>query len=95
MTFIEVVRPNGTCYSTSDKVGSKAEEKYCTVMTERWGKLFFTSEDYYHRWCVEGRKQNEINGCFTNAKYYFDNSLGDGDGDIMIEEAYQVEDVAT
>ena len=92
MTFIEVIRPNGTCYNTTDKIGSREEKKYFTVMTERWGKIFFTSEEYYDRWCVEGRRQNEINGCFTNAKYYFDSS--NDDEDIMIVEAYHVENVS-
>ena len=91
MSYIEVVRPNGTCYSTTDKIGSVAEESYFTVMTERWGKLFFSTEEHYQRWCLEGRRQNEINGCFTSAKYYFDNSI-EGNDELMIVEAYQVED---
>ena len=91
MSLIEVIRPNGTSYITADKLGSKAEEKYFSVMTERWGKLFFTSREYYERWCNEGRKQNEVNGCFTNTKYYFDHTFEDDD--MMIIEAYDVEDI--
>lgn len=91
MSYIEVVRPNGTCYGTTDKIGSLAEKDYFTVMTERWGKLFFSTEEHYQRWCLEGRKQNEINGCFTSAKYYFDNAF-EGNDELMIVEAYQVGD---
>ena len=93
MSFIEVVRSNGTNYITSDKVGSKEEYKYFRVMTERWGKLFFNCEEDYTKWCEGSRKQNEINGCFTSAKYYYDNAFDDCD-DVMIIEAYSVDDVA-
>lgn len=93
MPFIEVVRPNGTCYQTTEKVGSLAEKNYFTVITERWGKLFFTSQDYYNRWVKEGRRQNSINGCITSAKYYFDSSF-EGNDDLMIVEAYHVGDDA-
>ena len=89
MPLIEVVRPNGTSYITADTVGSDAERKYFSVMTELWGKLFFTSKEYYERWCSEGRKQNEVNGCFTNTKYYFDDSFENDD--MMIIEAYNVD----
>ena len=91
MPSIEIVRSNGTCYTTTERVGSLAEKHYFTVMTERWGKLFFTSEEYYRRWCREGRRQNERSGCFMNAKYYFDNSLAENE-ELMIVEAYQVEE---
>ena len=91
MAFIEVVRPNGTCYVTKDKIGSAAEKNYFRVTTERWGKIFFISEENYRRWCVTGRKQNEISGWFTSATYYFDNSL-EGNDDLMIVEAYQADD---
>lgn len=90
MSFIEVVRSNGTTHLTSDKVGSKEEFKYFRVMTERWGKLYFHSEEDYKKWCAESRRQNEINGHFTSAKYYFDNTIEDND-DVMIIEAYTVE----
>lgn len=93
MSLIEIVRPNGTCYTTTEKMGSLAENNYFTVMTERWGKLFFTSEEYYRRWCREGRRQNERNGCFMNAKYYFENSFAEND-ELLIVEAYQVDEKA-
>ena len=89
MAFIEIVRGNGTSYTTTEKIGSTAEKNYFTVMTERWGKLFFTSEKHYRCWDREGRRQNERNGCIMNAEYYFENSL-DGENDLMIVEAYQV-----
>lgn len=95
MTFIKSVRRNGTCLQTQDRVGTTAEEKYFTVMTERFGKLFFDSRDGYNRWCDEGRKQNEASGCFTNARHYFDSSFtgtGTGADELMIVEAYHVED---
>lgn len=93
MPFIEVVRPNGTCYQSTEKIGSSAEKNYFTVMTERWGKLFFVSKEYYNRWVKEGRRQNSINGCITSAKYYFDNSF-EGNDELMIVEAYHVGDAA-
>lgn len=92
MSFIEVVRTNGTNYFTTDKIGSMDEYKYFRVMTEKWGKLFFNSEDDYTKWCTESRRQNEINGYFTTAKYYFDNTFDEND-DVMIIEAYTVNEV--
>lgn len=90
MAFIEIVRSNGTSYTTTEKIGSKAEKNYFTVMTERWGKLFFTSKKHYQCWTTEGRKQNDKNGCIMNAEYYFENSQEGGENDLMIVEAYQV-----
>jgi hypothetical protein len=87
MSNIEVVRSNGTNSLTSDKIGSDDEHTYFRVMTEKWGKLFFHSEDEYKRWCFTSRRQNEINGCFTAAKYYFENAFDDNE-DVIIIEAY-------
>jgi hypothetical protein len=89
MTFIDIVRPNGTCYTTSEKVGSGAESDLFRVITERWGKLFFTSEECYHRWCSSGREKNQSKGFFTNATYHFDTTYEDAT-DAVIIEAYKV-----
>ena len=90
MTYIDIVRPNGTCYTTSERVGSAAEADLFRVITERWGKLFFTSEEGYNRWCAKGRARNQTTGFFANATYHSDTAFEDAASDAVIIEAYTV-----
>jgi hypothetical protein len=89
MTYIEIVRPNGTCYTTSEKVGTAAETDLFRVITERWGKIFFTSEEGYNKWCAKGRERNETTGFIANATYHLDTAFEDAT-DAVVIEAYTV-----
>lgn len=48
--YIHVMQPAGYLRPTEDVVGSKSELNYYRVMTEKYGKLFFDSENDYLEW---------------------------------------------
>ena len=95
MSYIEVAQPDGTSYATTLKVGSNDERQFCRVMTERWGKLFFESEDKYHQWCRSGRANTERRGHFPSSRRQTAPTTQvneDGQEEFVIIEEYVVEE---
>lgn len=95
MSYIEVAQPDGTAYATSFKAGSNDERRFFRVMTERWGKLFFDSEETYHRWCSSGRANTERRGHFPSSRRQAAQPTQlneDGQEEFVIIEEYVVEE---
>ena len=88
--YIKIVQPNGTVVLTSKRVGSLDERDLYTVITEKWGKLFFDSRKNYFKWKKSGRRKNMRTGRFPRANDTYrlrqSDMIGDGDGEVGGEE---------
>lgn len=102
--LIQTVQMNGSLYVTDKRMGTPEEREFYTVMTERWGKLYFDSKGTYYRWCRQGRRRNNELGRFLRPRQrdpqrfrdeeregLGDDGGGTGDDMVIIEE-YVVED---
>lgn len=97
MPYIRVVQPNGTYLQTDYLVGSTREREYFSVMTERWGKIFFDKGSAYRRWKRSGRAKNLSLGYFINAtkrlqREMIQDAMLDPTEDAVIVEEYTVVD---
>ena len=91
MSYIEVCQPDGTYYTTLEKVGTKSEYDYYRVMTESFGKLFFINKESYEKWCEESRIETEKRGGFRSGSCYSKHVEHANDDEFVIIEEYVVE----
>ena len=80
-----VMQTNGRLLETGHLIGGRAEYEFFRVMTERWGKLFFYSEEEYSRWCRNGRRLNEREVALKKDREAKKSAFEDGEGALDVE----------